>query len=224
MTIYTAIFGEYDDLKEPLVVTPGWRYVCYTDQNFYSDIWEIKKVHAPSPILESKRHKILAPIAGPSIYIDGTFIINCDLNVFYSRLKGNITFIQHPVRKCVYAEALACIKYGKITPGQVASQINRYRQQGLPIRNGMAASGIILRNGEYDNGFCDLWWHEFNIGCNRDQISWAYANWKIPGSHIDKYHYGSGIEFLHIPHLYKTEKRKKRYKHYEKMGLIKLDC
>ena len=42
--IYTAIFGDYDTLKEPLVITPGWKYICYTDQDFESKVWEIKKV------------------------------------------------------------------------------------------------------------------------------------------------------------------------------------
>ena len=28
---YTCITGKYDALIEPLVVTPGWKYVCFTD-------------------------------------------------------------------------------------------------------------------------------------------------------------------------------------------------
>ena len=40
---YTCITGKYDALIEPLVVTPGWKYVCFTDQtNFTSKVWEIR--------------------------------------------------------------------------------------------------------------------------------------------------------------------------------------
>jgi len=40
---YTVLSGDYDNLKNPKVVTPGWKYVCFTDQdNVKSDIWEIR--------------------------------------------------------------------------------------------------------------------------------------------------------------------------------------
>lgn len=28
---YTVISGSYDGLKEPRYVTPGWKYICFTD-------------------------------------------------------------------------------------------------------------------------------------------------------------------------------------------------
>jgi hypothetical protein len=29
--VYTFIFGDYDDLKSPTIMTPGWDYICFTD-------------------------------------------------------------------------------------------------------------------------------------------------------------------------------------------------
>ena len=28
---YTVLSGDYDTLKKPTVITPGWKYVCFTD-------------------------------------------------------------------------------------------------------------------------------------------------------------------------------------------------
>lgn len=39
---YTVISGPYDTLKEPVIETDGWKYICFTDQELVSDIWEFR--------------------------------------------------------------------------------------------------------------------------------------------------------------------------------------
>jgi len=42
---YTAIIGDYDKLHDPLIVTPGWDYICFTDdKDIKSNVWEIKHI------------------------------------------------------------------------------------------------------------------------------------------------------------------------------------
>lgn len=42
--LYTAIFGNHDKLKEP-VVTNGWEYILFTNnRELKSDIWDIRYV------------------------------------------------------------------------------------------------------------------------------------------------------------------------------------
>ncbi len=41
--IYTAIIGGYDELVEPDYKPEGWDFVCFTDRELESDIWEIRK-------------------------------------------------------------------------------------------------------------------------------------------------------------------------------------
>ena len=41
---YTVLFGDYEELKEPTIISDGWRYVCFTDQPLKSDVWEIVTV------------------------------------------------------------------------------------------------------------------------------------------------------------------------------------
>ena len=42
--VYTCISGQYDILKDPLFISKDVDYVCFTDQPFYSTIWQIKPI------------------------------------------------------------------------------------------------------------------------------------------------------------------------------------
>ena len=42
--IYTCIIGEYDYLITPKYIRDDVDYVCYTDQNIKSEIWEIRSI------------------------------------------------------------------------------------------------------------------------------------------------------------------------------------
>lgn len=225
MTLYTSIFGAYDDLKSPLIITPGWKYVCFTDQPLVSDVWEIRQAplfggpRRTSKLYKIKFHEFIDDDL--SMWIDASFIPNCDLNVWMKRFKPPFTLMQHPKRSCVYQEALACIKNRRDNPAVIRTQIERYRRLGLPVSNGMAATGIMIRERCKETiDFADLWFKEIQAGCQRDQISWAFAHWKIPICHFTDYNYRVGTDFLHVPHLRATDKRKARLDHFKKVGLL----
>jgi hypothetical protein len=42
--IYTCIFGNYDLLRDPLIVNEKWDYICFTDQDIKSNVWIIEKI------------------------------------------------------------------------------------------------------------------------------------------------------------------------------------
>jgi hypothetical protein len=208
MTIYTCIFGAYDDLKEPLIITKGWEYVCFTNQPLKSNTWQIVHVDTKDERTDAKRVKILPHEYlkdSKTIYVDGSFIINCDLNKWYSRHKDGISFIKHNIRNCVYKEAIACNH--KSDPGQVASQIKRFRELGIKDNSGMVASGIIVRDGKHKD-FLEMWFDEYKRGCVRDQIAWSFANFHYPQvSKIIDYDYTTGSDFIYIPHYNNPDKR-----------------
>lgn len=226
MTLFTAIFGKYDDLKPVKNPTPEWKYICFTDQPLQSDVWRI--VQCPlfgGPRRTSKLYKIMFHefVEDPiSMWVDASFIPNCDLNAWMdNRYQAPFTLMQHPRRNCVYQEALACIKNRRDNPQTIREQINRYRKFGLPVNNGMAATGIMIRERNDETiAFAKLWFQELQQGCQRDQISWAFAHWKIPVSHLTNYNYREGTDFLHVPHLRSTEKRNARLDHFKKLGLL----
>src|SRR5688500_16882261 len=114
-TIYTVIFGPYEELKEPLVITPGWQYICFTDQPFTSSIWDIKQVDTwADKRMHSREYKINFHKYindQESIYIDGAFTINCNLDDWWNKhFKYPMTFVSHPRRNCVFAEIDRCIE------------------------------------------------------------------------------------------------------------------
>ena len=41
--IFTTIFEDYDNLIEPAVILNDWDYICFTESNLKSKIWEVKK-------------------------------------------------------------------------------------------------------------------------------------------------------------------------------------
>lgn len=225
MTAYTSIFGNYDDLKLPLVITPGWKYICFTDQPLVSDVWEIVQcpIWGGGPRRTSKLYKVMFHKFiddEVSLYMDASFVINCNLDEWMKRFKAPFTLMKHPRRRCVYQEALTCIKNQRDRPEAIQAHIQKYRRMRLPKNNGMAATGIMMRRRcEQTIKFAELWMDELMKGCKRDQISWAYAHWKFPGlCHFTDYDYRFGTDFLHVPHLRATSKRQERLLHYKSLG------
>jgi hypothetical protein len=190
VTIYTAIFGRYEELKEPTIITPNWNYVCYTDQDFKSDVWEIRKTDPgeASPLLNARRLKILG--TGGEMWIDGSFRIDTDLNWFWEKhFTPPFTVVQHPMRNCVYQEISKCIVNNRARRSDLIRQKNKYYREGLPKDNGLIQSGILMRLDTPEVvKFCSLWWDQLHLSV-RDQIGFAYAEWKLgikwPRIHID---------------------------------------
>lgn len=208
-TIYTAIFAGYDNLKEPTVITPGWRYICYSDRPISSKTWENRIVPASFGPTRTARFLKLMPHEHikdeRSIWIDGTFRINCNLDKFWNdRFKPPITFLFHPLRNCFYREARACIKNRRDTTNEIRRQAEDYRQLGLPANNGMIASGIILRERTPEViKFCQRWWEELQKYSKRDQLAFARVAWEMPIYNVTRYDYRKGPDFIYKQHNFR---------------------
>jgi len=208
--IYTAIFGPYEELKTPTVVTPGWNYICYTDQPFESDVWKIVKIITNRPVEMARVFKLVYAwdhFPEKSIWVDGSMTINCNLDEFWdNKFTSPMTVIQHPMRNCVYEEAATCIRNNRGNPADVAHQIEVYKAEGLPPNKGLIQSGIIMRENTSEvQEFCKLWWEQIKLS-TRDQIGFAYAEWKT-GKYWPRIHqnYLTATNFIFKPH-YKRSK------------------
>lgn len=206
--IYTALIGNYDDLKSPLIVTPGWRYLCFTDQPYISNTWEILPIEISvdfNPQFAARFLKIIPnhPL-NQSIWIDASFQINTNLDDFWNKhYKGGITAPRHPVRACAYREAQICMRRD-LDGKNVEKQINRYTNKGMPMNAGLISSGILMRdNSQPVKDFCSLWWDQIVNGSLRDQIGFAYCDWKMPGvAHAFNYDYRVRNEFVYSKHFH----------------------
>jgi hypothetical protein len=219
VTVYTAIFGNVDDLKEPFKVSDGWNYVCYTDQNLQSNVWEIRQVPVMEfgPVKTARWYKINFHKHiddAFSMWIDGTFFINCDLNEWWEeRFTAPFTTIFHPFDDCIYVDARACLSQGKGDPKKIEQQIELYSHLGIKKHSGLISSGILMREKIMPvKKICTTWWQQVEAWSERDQIAFGYAQHKHPGVHRSiKWDYTKEKEFIHIPHKYKSWSKEKFY-------------
>lgn len=215
--IYTAIFGPYEELKRPKVITQGWSYICFTDQDFTSDVWQIIKVPVGEngPQLTARKIKILPQHFLPntvnkSIWVDGSFTINCNLDEWWNkRFTFPFTCIKHPIRKCVYEEAAACMKHNRGNVADIAAQAQKYRRLGLPARNGIISSGILMREHKLVVfQFCEKWYQELIENSTRDQLAFAFVAWKNRIHNDTTWDYRNQTEFIFLTHFNRRKNAK----------------
>lgn len=204
MTIYTVIFGNYEELKPPKIVTPEWNYLCFTDQPIVSDIWEIRQVETwENKRMHSREYKINFDRYIDdefSIYIDGSFTINCDLNKWWKKhFKAPATFVSHPRRNCVFEEIRTCIKRKRCDERKLMQQFRAYRKIIRP-RQGVIQSGLMMRQRTPEViKLMREWWDELQKYSTRDQVSMAYVarNRKI---NTIVWNYAKAEEFIFTTH------------------------
>lgn len=194
---YTVLCGDYDNLKNPKVVTPGWKYVCFTDQdNVKSDIWEIRELptkyeESLSQIKKQRVVKIAPHQYIPdyneyevSVYVDASVLIKTDLNTFINSLieENNdfeICITKHPIRNCIYKEEKTVVAVKKDVKEITEPQIEKYRKEGFPENYGLNETNVIIRfKSEKVNQIMDDWMAELVEHSHRDQLSFNYVLWK----------------------------------------------
>lgn len=216
--VYTSILGNYDTLRQPLVVNDDVDYICFTDSSTKEKIgvWQIRQVPDELkylPIVKQQRilkicpHRYLKEY-DISIWIDGNFQIICDIDKFidqYDLDKNPIYTRIHLIRKCIYKEADACISFGKDSRQTIQKQIQRYRDEGYPENIGMVETGIMLRkhNDPKCQLICNMWASEVLKGSHRDQLSFNYVCWKnhyVVGNMKNEFKLSSNGTFKYYGH------------------------
>ena len=221
LVIYTAIFGNYDILVPPKVVNKNIKYVCFTDKKMKCYSWEIRvvKPEFKDPMRENRKYKILSHKYFEeyqySIYIDGNFEILLDLSQHIETLlgKNDIAVLRHPFRDCIYKEAKMCIKKKKDNVELIKKQMKRYKAEGYPKNNGLAANGLIIRkHTKQIKKFNEMWWNEVKNYSKRDQLSFGYIIYKL------------GLKYSLIPNSKSYSTKYVRYlSHKKKPKMIYLD-
>jgi hypothetical protein len=187
LVVFTAIFGARDTLKEPSVVTPGSRYICFTDEQLQSDIWEV--VNPPltyaNPRREARRYKLLPHRffeCQYSLWVDGSFKINTDVRELIQRYLGraDIATFKHPDRDCIFDEATVCLQLGLDDPRRIERQMRQYRLAGFPQHSGLFSLGVLVRR--HTPAVARLneeWSQELEAGSYRDQLSFPFCIWRL---------------------------------------------
>lgn len=187
---YTAIIGNYEELKTPTIIPAGWDFVLFTDQDIKSDLYRIEKVdfsgHITDPQRKARYIKILPHVVLPqykySLWLDASFQIHIDLNVLWHRwFKPPFSAPSHPIRNCVYREIASCLANRRGDEGQLVRQREVYKAAKVPEFNGIITSGVLLReNCPSVRSLGDAWWTELDAHSARDQVSFARVSRGYP--------------------------------------------
>ncbi|MEJ5177561.1 glycosyltransferase domain-containing protein [Erwinia sp. MYb416] len=190
--VYTAIFGDYDDLLEPDYVDSSIDYICFTNnKSLKSSHWIVKYVDNFNGVTDNARlnriykfmpHRFLSDY-DESLYIDGNIkIAGKNLsNAFDFALKNKMISIPpHAERECIYEESLACLRLGKGEPDRIKKQMQFYKNEGFPEKYGLYENNIIFRKHgcEKIKTIMEEWLEMITKFSSRDQLSLCYLFWK----------------------------------------------
>lgn len=196
----TYLFGDYDSLKNPTVVTPGWDYICVSDKGVCSDIWrpvvpdaslmDIDDPKRKSSFVKIAHHLFVREPYDTVMTIDASIRIQCNLDDFLSEFYPvgcDILIARHPYMQCLYQEADAVLHYRLDDPDVIKQQVARYRSAGFPALQGLYSCGLIVKSNVSKplRRMCDIWWKEYMAGSRRDQLSFTYAKWLLSRSESD---------------------------------------
>jgi hypothetical protein len=170
--------NNYDELKDPLIVSEGWQYVVFSDTHLYSDVWECVIVKESNRFMKIKG--FVEMFQTLTLYVDGSIHIKGDLNQFITEVPNWFTLWQHPHRKTVKQEVEAIIKMKGISPLRARDQLKKYVNRGFKDDMGLYQCGVMVRDfsDKTVREICSDWYYEFESGVKRDQISIPYVFWK----------------------------------------------
>ena len=203
--IYTAIAGDYDDLKPIPPQIMAVDQIAFLDrQPMFHQGWQIVALEDEDehPRMLAKHPKLMPHMVPEllgydyTIWIDGSvevtgnlfaaFMVNCIK-------RSGWAMYRHPLRDCIYDEAVASIEENpkKYAHLPMMEQVESYRATGMPEHWGLYQCTIIVRDMRRmdvkDAGLA--WWVENTNWTYADQLSLTYVLWAngwavdtIPGS------------------------------------------
>ena len=189
--IFTVITGNYDSIKQPLVLEESVEYILFTNNPEIKDAGVWRVVHIPSElwqgrtesennILLSRKVKILAHKYLPddaewSIYIDADMLIKGPLTRLLNDLHEDTLFAacRHSYCGSVREEIEDLVTKGMVDVTQIENQWQRYTEWGFEDDLGISENGLLIRrhNDTRVAQLMELWWEEYQNGSLRDQVS-----------------------------------------------------
>ena len=189
--IYTVITGNYDTIKQPLVVEEGVEYVLFSNNREIKDAGVWKVVQIPSEqwqgrterennILQSRKVKMLPHVYLPkecelSIYVDADMLIKGPMTRLLKDLREDTLFAacRHSYCGSVREEIEDLVAKGMVESTMVEQQWQRYVEWGFEDNLGISENGLLFRrhNDARVVQLMELWWEEYQNGCLRDQVS-----------------------------------------------------
>lgn len=193
--VFTVLFGNYDNLQDPLYVSENCDYyvLANNDTVINSKIWkkfdyssdQSKLLDGMSNLEKARFCKLHPHIffgdSDYSIFIDANVQLVTDVRPFVETLSDNFIAIHlQPGRCCVYQEATEVLAWKKANKSAVQMQMKKYKEEGFPKDFGMYQTNVLVRDHNHKDciTLMDQWWHEIENNTKRDQLSFTYSLWK----------------------------------------------
>lgn len=190
--IYTAVYGNYDVIAEPMFVNPKLDYFAFTDADLPADsVWKKVDISNYSQLQDlDNYHRAKYVKMFPyeffreydfSIWVDGNVNLIADTYPVAIMSKGSpMATYANPIHDCIYTEARYMIFQGRLPADGAKKQLSDYRQAGFPEHFGMREFSIIYRDHSYTDCYeiMKAWWKHVNKYTMRDQLSLPFILWK----------------------------------------------
>ena len=190
IAVYTVIFGNYDELLEPLFVPNNVDYYVITDQelDLSNSVWKKVDISAyedqiyglsnveKNRFFKMKPYEVFGDYYA-SVYIDGNIKVVSDLTEFVNRIgKWDVAMHSHFCRECVYDECEAILLAKKEKRINIARHIEYFKKTQMPKGYGLLECNVIARK---HTPLCEKimgeWWEEFRTCSKRDQLSFPHV-------------------------------------------------
>lgn len=190
VAVYSVLIGDYDNIKDPLCVSPNVDYLLFTNRDIKCRVWRTITVSDErlTDLLLSRRIKMLPQEYLPegydfSIYIDANVVIWGDITMLLTKFNERCHFAvtAHSVRNTVKDELDELVRLGKVKRDVADIVYAKYKSDGFKDDLGLAECTALVRrcDNERLNSLMQSWWREFSTdGLFRDQPSLMYCLWK----------------------------------------------
>lgn len=184
--IFTSITGGKDNLVEKQE-TRGADLYAFVDRPKDSKTWKQIQVYDK---FKSDRRNSRVPKLIPhkyfktdySIWLDGNLSLLVPAQTLIDKyLNGyDIAVFKHPIRNCLYKEAIECAKRRLDDPEAIIEQVKSYEDEGFPKDYGLGENMMIIRrHTKKVEEFNTLWFAEYARYSTRDQLSFMYCADKV---------------------------------------------
>src|SRR3954462_8476710 len=208
--VYTCLFGHSELFNDFEYQRDGIDFIAFTDDpELRSEFWKIELVprKALDPARAAKKIKVLPHVYpaqyDQSLYVDNTVRLKVSpkrmFEEYLAPAKSPLLCFRHPERDCVYDEAKVVLSIGFDTPERVKPQMALYRHLGYPEHNGLASTGMLLRQHQNPvlQRVMNSWREQVFCHSRRDQLSLLPAYWL--GNFVPEYIPLKLEDLLHWP-------------------------
>jgi hypothetical protein len=193
VALISALYGGYDNLKDPVPQNGNVEYVCLTDNpDLRSDVWRMVYWPKPHmlPLLAAKAPKMQPAYytqARASVWVDMSVeVLSPDFAVGAAECaRDGFATWPHPWNPTLDAEAAESVQQARYQGQRLPEQVDRFFDEGLPVDAQVRHTAVIARAHTWETEQVGLRWDAEFEWSAADQIGFVYALWRCRAPHYE---------------------------------------